>query len=172
MQYIFREVWGVTYHCNTFSGRYGASLIIAIHFQGGMGASLLKQPQKVKEVMSVFPPSPLGVFPLGVFPLGESRGVSLYLYPLLGQILSTLVCGVSRPVTCKIRILPTVHFIMFCSHVLCRSPDQALSSCHVPMSCASHLTRGCHHAHVPMSCASHLTRGCHHVMCPCHMPVT
>lgn len=41
--------------------------------KGGMGASLLKQPQKVKE------------------------------------ILSTLVCGVSRPVTCKIRILPTLE---------------------------------------------------------------
>eukprot|EP00731_Ephydatia_muelleri_P026002 Em0018g102a len=41
--------------------------------KGGMGASLLKQPHKVKE------------------------------------ILSTLVCGVSRPVTCKIRILPTIE---------------------------------------------------------------
>lgn len=41
--------------------------------QGGMGAALLKQPDKVKEIMT------------------------------------TLVQGVSKPVTCKIRLLPTLE---------------------------------------------------------------
>ena len=75
--------------------------------KGGMGAALLKEPDKAKEVLLVCWGGGGG----GQAALGDEmdccqRWLQQALCPT--QILSTLVKGIGKPVTCKIRILPSV----------------------------------------------------------------
>lgn len=72
--------------------------------QGGMGAALLSDPDKIEAVSCCTCQS--GTLNLKLFKCTDFFfNVTFGFYP---QILKSLVTGVSLPVTCKIRILPSV----------------------------------------------------------------